>query len=193
MHPAIFLDRDGVIIENRANYIRKWADVVFYPKALAALARMYSSPYKIIIVTNQSVVGRNIISKQAAMAINQQILKVITAAGGRIEGIYMCPHAPQDQCDCRKPNPGLLLQAAKDLDIDLQSSAMIGDAWSDLLAGQNAGVGHLILVLTGRGEEQASEPPPSNLGTYAQVTDLSEALMSLSPPADPPLFHSPPN
>ena len=193
MHPAIFLDRDGVIIENHANYIRKWADVVFYPKALAALARMYSSPYKIIIVTNQSVVGRNIISKQAAMAINQQILKVITAAGGRIEGIYMCPHAPQDQCDCRKPNPGLLLQAAKDLDIDLQSSAMIGDAWSDLLAGQNAGVGHLILVLTGRGEEQASEPPPSNLGTYAQVTDLSEALMSLSPPADPPLFHSPPN
>jgi len=187
MHPAIFLDRDGVIIENRANYIRNWADVVFYPKALASLARMYSSPYKIIVVTNQSAVGRNIISEQAAIAINQQIRMVITGAGGRIDGIYMCPHAPQDQCDCRKPKPGLLLQAAKDLDIDLQSSIMIGDAWSDLMAGQNAGVGHLILVHTGRGEEQASEPPPPNLRSHIQVTDLSEALKPLNPPADPPL------
>ena len=192
MHPAIFLDRDGVIVENRANYIRNWADVAFYPAALTALARIRSSLYKIIIITNQSVVGRNIISKQAANAINQQIIETITAAGGRIEGIYMCPHAPQDECECRKPKPGLFLQAAKDLDIDLQSSVMIGDAWSDLLAGQNAGIRRLCLVLTGRGAEQAAQLPPSELKAYTQFADLSAALMVLVPPTHPDLPHSPP-
>jgi D-glycero-D-manno-heptose 1,7-bisphosphate phosphatase len=91
----------------------------------------------------------------------------------------MCPHAPNARCNCRKPNPGLLLQAAKELSLDLQQSWMIGDAWSDLLAGQAAGVRGVALLKTGRGSEQLSQPQPEGLGDYFVFNDLSDALNAI--------------
>lgn len=181
MVPALFLDRDGVIIENREQYVRKWSDVAFIPGALQALASVKTSRFKIILVTNQSAIGRGIITASLAQEINQRMCQIIEQAGGRIDAVYVCPHTPSDRCACRKPQPGLLLNAARDLAIDLNRSILIGDALEDLLAGQNAGLERTILVLTGRGSDQLkrADAPPS-LKPYAVSPTLSEALASIT-------------
>ncbi len=176
LHPAIFLDRDGVLIENREEYVRSWEDVEIYPGALEALAKASLSPYKIIIVTNQSAVGRGLISLRAAEEINEQLLKKIVSAGGRIDGVFMCPHAPEDGCSCRKPQPGLLLQAAQALSLDLACSILIGDALSDITAGQLAGIPTTILVRTGRGKDQALRAEAIHLKPFTIYNTLADAL-----------------
>ena len=177
MFRAIFLDRDGVLIENRADYVREWSHVIFFPEALKALSLL--SDYKIVIVTNQSAVGRGLISLEIAYEINNQLVKEIKENKGQIDGVYLCPHTPEDHCNCRKPNPGLLLQAAKELSLDLSQSWMIGDAWSDLLAGKAAGVRGVVLLKTGRGREQLSQPQPTGITDYFVFNDLPDALHAI--------------
>ncbi|MFN2196149.1 MAG: D-glycero-alpha-D-manno-heptose-1,7-bisphosphate 7-phosphatase [Anaerolineales bacterium] len=176
MKPAIFLDRDGVIIANQANYVRSWEDVTFLPGAVEALSRLADSPYEIVIVTNQSAVGRGLIPIGKAWEISHRMVAIIEQSGGRIDGVYMCPHAPADQCNCRKPNAGLLTQAAEELHLDLSQSFLIGDALTDLLAAQNAGVPNRLLVLTGRGAAQANLPQASQLRPFEMVPSLVEAV-----------------
>ena len=180
MLAAIFLDRDGVIIENRPTYVRSWADVAFYPQALDALGKISSSPYKIVVVTNQSAVGRGLITLETAMQINHQVVETIVGQGGRIDGIFMCPHAPEDGCDCRKPQPGLFFQAAQALALDLQRSSLVGDAYSDLLAGQAANLHQTAIVRTGRGEAQLLLPKPAGLKTFLTFDSLADALNDLA-------------
>jgi len=184
MYPAIFLDRDGVIIKNREAYVRSWNDVETYPKALTALAQANTKPFKFVIVTNQSAVGRGLIPFSAAWEINERLVETIVRSGGRIDGVFMCPHTPQENCECRKPKPGLLLQAAQHLSLDLSRSVMIGDAFSDLLAGQAAGVPRLALVRTGRGAEQAKTKIPANLRPFQIYETLASALEDLSLTSD---------
>jgi len=102
MYPALFLDRDGVIIENRPNYVRTWSDVSIYPQALKALQKIEASEYKVFILTNQSAVGRGIISHSTADEINKRLVKEIESAGGKIDRVIMCPHTPDENCPCRK-------------------------------------------------------------------------------------------
>jgi D-glycero-D-manno-heptose 1,7-bisphosphate phosphatase len=182
MYPALFLDRDGVIVENRPNYIRSWADIHIFPQALEALVKVRIAPYKLIIVTNQSAVGRGLISLSEAEAINQRLVNEIEAAGGRIDAVLMCPHAPEEDCTCRKPRPGLLHQAAELFSIDLRESILIGDALSDLLAGQAAGVQKTVLVRTGRGADQVGLANTVPLRPYLVYNTLAQAL------ADPGLL-----
>jgi D-glycero-D-manno-heptose 1,7-bisphosphate phosphatase len=179
MHPAIFLDRDGVINENRDHYVRCWADVTFIPQALIALQTIRHLPHKIIVVTNQSAVGRGIISLAEATAINQQIISAVQAQGGRIDGVFMCPHHPHDECQCRKPKPGLLLQAAQAYDLDLRHSIMVGDGLSDVVAGRLAGVQTAALVLTGRGKDQLQLAAAAALHPFPIYPTLAEALADL--------------
>ncbi len=175
--PAVFLDRDGVIIENCDQYVRRWADVTFISSALETLAQLAPSDYRIVMVTNQSAIGRGLLTLEDAWAINYRIVGIVHESGGRIDASYLCPHAPQDDCDCRKPRPGMLLQAAAELDIDLSRSIMIGDALTDMGAGRAAGVETTLLVRTGRGREQerliaaSADSHPS-----AVVDDLAAAL-----------------
>jgi D-glycero-D-manno-heptose 1,7-bisphosphate phosphatase len=179
MFPALFLDRDGVIIENRSNYVRSWADVEIFPQALQALSLIKSTPYKIVIVTNQSAVGRGLVDIQSVHQINTRLAHAVEKAGGRIDGIFICPHAPQDNCNCRKPLPGLLHQAVKLLNLDLSRSILVGDALSDLEAGHAAGVSQLALVRTGRGIEQIPLIRASTLDKYSIFEDLSHAVRCL--------------
>ena len=111
--------------------------------------------------------------------INNKLVKIIYEMGGKIDKIYTCPHRPEDGCECRKPKPGLLLQAAQELSIDLQRSWMIGDAWSDLLAGQAAGLRGVVLLKTGRGAEQLLQLQPENLADYFVFNDLADAIASI--------------
>ncbi len=179
--PALFLDRDGVFIENRANYVRSWDDVAFFPEALAALARIREIPYKIIVVTNQSAVGRGLMSLATAVALNQRILDEVRKANGRIDATYLCPAPPGVNDPCRKPRPGMLLQAAEDHNLDLRQSYMIGDALTDVQAGQAAGVRQAILLLTGRGAAQAQLPLAAELPPFATFPTLADALQHLFP------------
>ena len=179
MPAAIFLDRDGVIIENRSNYVRDWGDVEFIPSAVQALAQYSSSSFQFVIVTNQSAAGRGIIALTTAQAINDRVVVELKKYGCRIDGVFMCPHKPEDTCICRKPKPGLLFQAANLLSIDLSKSLMIGDAWTDLQAGFAAGISTLSLVLTGRGQEQLKIKSPLELVDASVYLDLYDALHSL--------------
>ena len=180
MCPAVFLDRDGVLIENRADDVRDWSQVVLLPNTISALSKFRNTEYKIVLVTNQSAVGRGLLSLETAKEINHRLASLVEINGGHIDAIYMCPHAPEDHCDCRKPRSGLFLQAAHELSLDLNSSWMIGDAWSDLLAGQGANLRGVILVKTGRGADQLQHPKPENLKHYLVCDDLSEALDSIN-------------
>jgi D-glycero-D-manno-heptose 1,7-bisphosphate phosphatase len=181
MSPAIFLDRDGVIIENRTSYVRSWEDVCFYPQALEALCKVRNSPYKIFIVTNQSAVGRGIISLEEANTINQMVVNYVEGAGGRIDDVFMCPHAPIENCGCRKPLPGLFKIAEEKYSLNLNESVMVGDALSDIIAGQSAGILTNMLVRTGRGRLQLKNVDQEAIQAYKVFDDLAEVFSNLFP------------
>lgn len=176
MMRAIFLDRDGVICQNRTDHVKNWNEFEFLPgvkKSLAALSRL---GLPIIVVTNQAAVGRGLLTVETLEDIHQQMVAEIVAYGGRIDCIFYCPHLPQENCHCRKPEPGLLLQAAQEMGLDLAGSYLIGDAASDIQAGQRAGC-HTILVLTGRGHEQLIPALHSSGGHFLTISrDLEEAV-----------------
>jgi len=165
-----------VLIENRPDYVRDWSQVKIIPEAIHALSLATTRPYKIVIVTNQSAVGRGLVPQTTAEEINLRLVNLIRHHGGQVDGVYMCPHRPNDDCFCRKPRPGLLLQAARELALDLQRSWMIGDAWSDLQAGRRAGLSHTILLKTGRGQEQLLQPCPEELASHLIFENLTLAF-----------------
>lgn len=182
MHPSIFLDRDGVLIENRSDYVRDWSQVEIIPEAIRALSLPAVKKYKVVVVTNQSGVGRGLIELEIAQDINQRLINFIRDHGGQIDGIYMCPHKPEDGCSCRKPLPGLLLQAAEDMSLDLRRSWMIGDAWSDIQAGEAAGMRGTILLKTGRGPDQLRQDRQEKLPDTLVLDNLPlafEAIFSI--------------
>jgi D-glycero-D-manno-heptose 1,7-bisphosphate phosphatase len=180
MQRAVFLDRDGVLIENRADYVREWSQVTLLPRTVDALRGFHAEGLKIIVVTNQSAVGRGLISFDTAQEINNRLTKTIVESGAWIDAVYMCPHQPQDRCACRKPQPGLLLQAARELSLDLGASWMVGDAWSDLLAGQSAGLLGTIMVRTGRGENQLLEAQPLDITSFIVCDNLFGAYKAIT-------------
>jgi len=180
MVPAVFLDRDGVLIRNRDDYVRAWEDVSLYPEAIDALARAKGLPYRFVIVTNQSGISRGLMSMEAVASINARIIREIENRGGRIDGVFVCPHTPDDGCPCRKPKPGLLLEAAARLDLDLPRSVLIGDALSDIQAGRAAGVGRSWILLTGRGDAQLRLPEAAKLMPIPMYGDLAHALDALA-------------
>lgn len=179
MYPAIFLDRDGVLIENRSDYVRDWSQVKIIPEAIRALSLAPLRKYKVVIVTNQSAVGRGLILFDTARDINRRLTDLIHDRGGQIDAVYMCPHTPEDGCACRKPLPGLLLQAAIDLSLDIGRSWMIGDAWSDVQAGETAGTRGTILLKTGRGAEQLLQAGIKKMNSNMILENLPLALETI--------------
>ena len=147
---TIFLDRDGVINENRSDYIKSWSEFHFIPGSKEAIARLTMAGHRIIICTNQAVVAKEIIAIDTVEDIHRQMLTEITKAGGMVDRVYYCPHSKDARCSCRKPQPGMLFRARDDLGIDLHDAVFVGDNISDIQAGLAAGV-HPILVLTGLG------------------------------------------
>ncbi len=175
MRAAVFLDRDGVIIVNREDYVKRWEEVEYIEGALESLARLAAADLPVVIVTNQSAVGRGILTCETVHQIQQRMIDEIEARGGRIVASYICPHHPEAGCDCRKPAPGMLRQAAREHGIDLQSSYLVGDALTDIEAAEAAGAAG-ILVLTGRGASQAARLPGDRRAQLPIVSDLSAAV-----------------
>lgn len=175
MKAAVFLDRDGVINENRPNYVLSPDQLRYLPGALAALRRLAASPFEIFIVTNQSPVGRGLLTLADAEAINAAVVAAVTDAGGRIDAAYLCPAHPDDGAPCRKPQPGMLLRAAREHAVDLSRSFLVGDAASDYEAALAAGA-RGIHVLTGRGQAQLAVLERRGHADVPVVADLDAAV-----------------
>lgn len=139
MKEYIFLDRDGVINKNRNDYVKDWSEFEFLKNAKEAVKILTENNFNIIVITNQSVVGRGIISEEKLKEIHRKMVSELEKAGGKIHAVYYCPHAPWDNCSCRKPKPGLLLKASTDFGIDLKKTVFIGDDLSDMSAGNAVG------------------------------------------------------
>lgn len=178
---AVFVDRDGVI-DDETDYVTSWEMFRFIPGVLAALARLREAGWLVLMATNQSAVGRGLISREALDDIHRRMNERIEQAGGCIEQVYLCPHEPEEGCDCRKPEPGMLLRAAEDWDLDLGRSYFIGDSWRDVEAGRRAGVTTILTEGVGpdRGRsqlERLSQPPDLFVRDLAAAVD---AILSRS-------------
>ncbi|MDR2460585.1 MAG: D-glycero-beta-D-manno-heptose 1,7-bisphosphate 7-phosphatase [Deltaproteobacteria bacterium] len=151
LKPAVFLDRDGTLNQDKG-YTYLWNDWAWLPGALEALELLRGRGYTLVVVTNQAGVARGLYTTCAVEDLHGQVQKDLEKRGLRIDAFYYCPHHPDftGPCSCRKPNPGMIEAAAKELGLDLSRSHMVGDKLSDIMAGLNAQV-DTILVLTGYG------------------------------------------
>ncbi len=185
LRPAVFLDRDGVLIENRDAYVRSLDQAVPIPGAFEALGVFcQASPlHAIVLVTNQAGLGKGIITQAIVDQIHAACHDWALAARARIDAVYVCPDAEDGLSECRKPRPGMLLQAARELGLDLARSVMIGDALSDIQAGHNAGT-QAILLRTGRGAAQEALVRATGLAVPI-YDDLAAALAALARPSWP--------
>jgi D-glycero-D-manno-heptose 1,7-bisphosphate phosphatase len=153
--PAVFLDRDGVITLDRG-YTHRIEDFAFVPGSARALASLQRAGWRLVVVTNQSGIARGLYSSDDYERFTAHLRERLQAEGVRLDAVLHCPHLPDAkvaayrlQCDCRKPAPGMLLRAARELSLDLAASVMVGDRLSDVQAGRAAGVGRCLLVRSG--------------------------------------------
>jgi D-glycero-D-manno-heptose 1,7-bisphosphate phosphatase len=175
---TIFLDRDGVINENRADYVKSWDEFRFLPGARESIARLTRAGHRIVVCSNQAGIARGTIALEVLEEIHNRMIVGVAEMGGVIEKIYYCPHAKDANCLCRKPRPGLLLRARDELGIDLNDAIFIGDSMTDVCAGLAAGV-HTILVLTGLGLEQFREHHHEANGPFRIFMSLKDATDSI--------------
>lgn len=159
---AVFLDRDGVLVED-PGYIYTWSKELLIPGSVEAIKLLNQKDFKTIIITNQAGVAKGYYSEKDAILFNQLMIKELELQNAKICAIYCCYHHTEAKlveynidCDCRKPKPGMLKKAEKELDIDLKQSFMIGDKKSDIDAGKMAGC-RTMLVLTGNGKDEIRE------------------------------------
>lgn len=172
MNRAVFLDRDGVLIEEK-NYLHRVEDVAFIPGVGQALKQLRDAGFKLFIVSNQAGVGRGYFTLADVEKVNAHLLRELARDGVHFEKIYIAPGAPNRPSRGRKPSPQFLFDARDEFGLDLSQSYMIGDKLIDLECGCNAGVKQCILVRTGYGRE--TEKLDDNLGPAVTVNNLSEA------------------
>lgn len=160
---AVFLDRDGTIVEE-SGYLDRLERLVFFPYSVDAIRLLNRGGFKIIVVTNQAGIARGIVRESFVGEAHRHIAQRVEAGGARIDAFYYCPHYPsgvveqyRKACDCRKPQPGMLRQAAADLGLDLWRSFGVGDRWHDVAAAQAVGATG-VLVRTGLGRREEANP-----------------------------------
>ena len=169
---VIFLDRDGVINHDSPDYIKSWAEFEFLPGSLEALRLLSRRGYRLILITNQSIINRGMVPLEVLSDIHEHMCQSVADAGGRIEAIFFCPHRPDENCACRKPKPGLIRQAVQRYGINPADAMMIGDNAKDILCGRNAGCGATMLVQTGSGPRARQELAQQQIQPDFVVPDL---------------------
>ncbi|WP_457943382.1 D-glycero-beta-D-manno-heptose 1,7-bisphosphate 7-phosphatase [Vreelandella alkaliphila] len=173
----VILDRDGVINLDSDAYIKSLEEWVPYPSAIDAIAQLNKAGYAVAIATNQSGIARGYYDEATLHSMHDRLIALVEAKGGRIAHIAYCPHGPDDQCACRKPLPGLLLQIQQQLGMDsLTGSWMVGDSLRDLKAGESVGC-RPVLVRTGKGEKTlASHTNLENTLVYPDLAAFADWL-----------------
>ena len=164
MRPAVFVDRDGTLLEE-AGYLDRLERLLFFPFSIDAVRLLNRANLAVVVVTNQSGIARGMYAETFVHETHAVMKARMEEGGARVDGFYYCPHHPdatvpvfKRDCDCRKPAPGMLMQAARDLDSDLARSYSIGDKWTDVAVGSAAG-GRGILVRTGYGRSTEASMP----------------------------------
>ncbi|MCB9233017.1 MAG: HAD family hydrolase [Bacteroidia bacterium] len=179
---TLFLDRDGVI--NRrlpGDYVREWAEWEFLPGVLEAIAVATGMFARIVVVTNQRGIARGLMTREQLAMLHERFHEEVEKAGGRLDGVYYCPHDNHDGCNCRKPRPGLALQAQEQFpEIDFSRSVLLGDSASDIQMGHCLGMFSVHI----NAEFPEMPPPP---GTDLQLPSLAEFIRQLN--SGPKLDH----
>jgi D-glycero-D-manno-heptose 1,7-bisphosphate phosphatase len=161
---AVFVDRDGTMIED-VGYLDRIERLKLFPYTIDAIRLLNRGGFKVVVVTSQAGVAKGIVTEEFLVQAHDTIAGKVAGAGGRIDGFYYCPHLPtaavekyRTDCDCRKPKPGMIHSAARDLSLDVHGSYVVGDRWRDIEMGQATGATG-ILVETGYGKTEASRRP----------------------------------
>ena len=184
MRRAVFLDRDGTL-NREIGYVGDPDDLILLGGVGPALTRLAAAGYALVVISNQSAIGRGVLKAEAIDAVNARLRAYLAAEGVGLDGLFVCPHAPDAGCDCRKPQPGLLFQARDGLGLDLAGSWFVGDSAHDVAAARAAGV-RPLLVLTGWGKRDREAARAGGLAEEDVVTDLAaaaERILSAAPPA----------
>jgi D-glycero-D-manno-heptose 1,7-bisphosphate phosphatase len=181
--PAVFLDRDGVVNVDRG-YVHRARDFEFMPAALTACRQLACAGFALVVVTNQAGIARGRYGIEDFRQLSEWMAARFAEAGAPLSGIYFCPHHPRgsipelsERCSCRKPEPGMILTAAEDLRLDLARSALVGDKWSDIVAGRRAGVGSCLLLRAPVGSAELAQDLAAAVTVVAdqEVTGLADA------------------
>ncbi len=196
MSHLIILDRDGVINQDSDHFIKTTDEFIPLPGSLEAIAQLCQAGYSVIVATNQSGIARKLFSIETLEAMHNKLQLLLSPLGGKIEQFYYCPHGPDDQCTCRKPKPGMILQIAEDyikvkdfpivedfprVEDSLKNVFVVGDSLRDLEAGMAAGA-KVALVKTGKGLRSLNKISQDNLTEYAQLpvfNDLADFTQQL--------------
>jgi histidinol-phosphate phosphatase family protein len=170
---AVFLDRDGVINKKAPSpdYVKTWDEFSFLPGVVTAIRRLNEEGFLVIVVSNQRGVARGLVTERRLRQIHARMVGELGRAGARIDGVFYCPHDLEDACECRKPQPGLLIRAAQAHDVDLRRSWMVGDQESDIEAGTRAGCKTILI--------SPKRPRPVETGADAISGSLPEAVRKI--------------
>ena len=173
----VLLDRDGVINYDSDDYIKTPEEWKPIPGSLEAIALFNKNGYKVIVITNQSGIGREFYTESTLAEIHQKMHRLTEEKGGEIDAIYICPHTPDDLCLCRKPKPGLLTRFAKEKKASLTDCYFIGDKLADIQAAEAAGA-KPILVKTGKGRKTIENNPNINHPIFENLYDAAKFIIS---------------
>jgi len=173
----VILDRDGVINEDSDEFIKSPDEWIPIPGSLESIAQLNRAGYRIIVITNQSGLGRKLFDIRTLNKIHEKMFQHLALTGGHIESILFCPHTPDDNCDCRKPKTGLFIELKKRLNLSLENVYAVGDSLRDLQAARNAGA-IPILVCTGKGERTLKENQDmQDIQVYTNLAEFTEKLL----------------
>ena len=180
MKPAVFLDRDGTLIED-VGYLRTVRDLRLFPWTVDAVRALNHAGLPVVVITNQSGIARGLLTEETVHDVHRHLSSLLEGGGAHVDAYYYCPHHPDGsvatytrRCDCRKPGRGMIDRAAADLGIEPSRSFVVGDKWLDVGAARTVG-GRGILVRTGYGAAEEREPQP-DLSADAVVDNLIEAV-----------------
>lgn len=181
LSPCVFLDRDGTINED-VGYLDRFERLVLYPACIDAVRLLNRAGYLVAVVTNQAGVAQGLYGEDFVRDLHRHIAERFSAGGARIDGFYYCPHLStaavaeyRRDCDCRKPRPGLVRQAERDLRVDLARSFVVGDRWRDVEMGQTVGA-RTVLVRTGYGRTEEAHPQ-EGVSADAIVDGIMQAVV----------------
>ncbi len=183
MNKAVFIDRDGTIAKD-VPYCSRPEDFELLPGAAAGIKLLKANGFKVIVITNQSGIARGYFSEETLARIHQKMREELAQYDACVDAIYYCPHHPDDDCDCRKPKPKLVLQAARDLDIDLRRSYVIGDSEMDVQLAKQAGCAAAVQVT----QEAGSRSVPATasfIEAVALVLEMDGGIKPETPPFSP--------
>jgi D-glycero-D-manno-heptose 1,7-bisphosphate phosphatase len=175
---VIILDRDGVINEDSDDYIRSAEDWVPIPGSLEAIARLHHAGWRVLVASNQSGLARGYFTIDDLNAMHRKMNRELARHGARIEAVFFCPHAPADDCQCRKPRPGLLKDIASRLQLDLTGVPVVGDSLRDVQAAQAVGA-RPVLVMTGKGGQTLRDHGGELMGVamHPNLSAVADALI----------------